>query len=149
MKKVLFLSAVVAASLLSACSKSTVAPTSDLGKPFPLAKGEFRQLSLDGVETSSKPTGDKLTFRLVDLNDSRCPANVVCVWAGEATTNVELELNGQKAQAALKLAGDRKQGVSDSTSVTVGTRSFTVLLRDVLPFPGTSSETPKATFVVR
>lgn len=147
MKKSTFVLFVLA--LLSQACKRESYTLSDLGKPFSLAKGESRQLALDGIETSAKPTGDKLTFRLVDLNDSRCPANAVCVWAGEATTNVELELNGQKAQAALKLAGDRKQGVSDSTSVTVGTRSFTVLLRDVLPFPGTSNETPKATFVVR
>ncbi|MBC7891962.1 MAG: hypothetical protein H7Y12_07125 [Sphingobacteriaceae bacterium] len=147
MKKSTFV--LLALALLSQACQCESYTLSDLGKPFSLAKGESRQLALDGVETSAKPTGDKLTFRLVDLADSRCPANVVCVWAGEATTNVELELNGQKAQATLKLAGDRKQGVSDSTNVTVGTRSFTVLLRDVLPFPGTSSETPKATFVVR
>lgn len=38
---------------------------------------------------------------------------------------------------------------SDSVSVAVGGRSFTVLLRDVQPYPGAGTDAPKATFVVR
>ncbi len=134
--------------LTQACNRDSYS-LSDLGKPFALAKGESRELALDGSETSAQPTGDKLLFRLVDLTDSRCPANAVCIWAGEAKTTVELELAGQKGQAALKLGGDRKSALSDSVSVAVGGRSFTVLLRDVQPLPGTNDASKKATFVVR
>jgi len=134
--------------LTQACKREEYAQ-SDLNKPFSLAKAGSRQLALDGVETSAQPTGDQLTFRLTDLTDSRCPANVQCVWAGEAKTSVELELKGQKAQTTLKLGGDRKSADSDSVSVAVGGRSFTVLLRDVQPYPGAGADTPKATFVVR
>lgn len=143
----LFSSILAVALLTQACNRAEVNPTtSELNKSFSLAKGETTQLQLGTTET---PSNDKLTFRLSDLNDSRCPANVTCVWAGEAKTSVELELGGQKGQATLKLNGDRKQGTSDSTSVAVGSRSFVVVLRDVLPYPGTTSDTPKATFVVK
>jgi hypothetical protein len=144
----LFSSMLAVALLTQACNRAEYS-LSDLGKPFSLAKGESRQLALDGVETSAKPTGDQLTFRLTDLTDSRCPANVQCVWAGEAKTAVELELRGQKAQTTLKLGGDRKSADSDSVNVAVGGRSFTVLLREVQPYPGAGTDTPRATFVVR
>lgn len=143
----LFSSILAVALLTQACNRAEVTPTtSELNKPFSLAKGESTQLA---VGTSETPSTDKLTFRLTDLADSRCPANVQCVWAGEARTAVELELNGQKGQATLKLNGDRKQGTSDSTSVALGSRSFVVVLRDVQPYPGTSTDTPRATFVVK
>lgn len=147
-KQSTLLSSILAVALLTqACNRAEVNPTtSELNKPFSLAKGESTQLK---IGTSETPSSDKLTFRLTDLNDSRCPANAVCVWMGEAKTSVELELNGQKGQATLKLNGDRKQGTSDSTSVAVGSRSFVVVLRDVLPYPGTTSDTPRATFVVK
>ena len=147
-KQSTLLSSLLAAAILTqACNRAEVTPTaSELNKNFSLAKGESAQLKLGTTET---PSSDKLTFRLTDLADSRCPANAVCVWMGEAKTSVELELGGQKGQATLKLAGDRKQGVSVSTSVTVGARSFVVVLRDVLPYPGTTSDTPRATFVVK
>lgn len=133
--------------LTQACKREEYAQ-SDLNKPFSLAKGESRELALDGSFTSHQPIGEKLTFRLVDLTDSRCPANAYCIWAGEARTAAELELGGQKGQAVLKLGGDRKSALSDSVRVGVGAYSFTVLLRDVTPLPGTA-EASKATFVVR
>lgn len=141
-------SLMVATLLTQGCNRDTYS-FPDMGRPFSLAKSESRQLSIDGALSSAKPTGDKLTFRLTDLNDSRCPANVQCVWAGEAKTSVELEFRGGKTGASLKLGGDRKSTDSDSVAVAVGGRSFTVLLRDVQPYPGTTNDTPRATFVVR
>jgi hypothetical protein len=149
MKNTRFLSFLLLAGLFAQACHREAYSLSDLGKPFSLASGESKQLALDGVETSAKPTGQQLTFRLVDVSDSRCPANAQCIWAGEAKTSVELDLAGQKAQAQLKLGGDRKSANSDSVSVAVGSRAFTVLLREVLPYPGSSNEPKKATFVVR
>lgn len=141
-------SGILAVALLSqACNRAEVNPTtSELNKSFSLAKGESIQLK---PGTSETPSGESLTFRLTDLNDSRCPANVQCVWAGEAKTSVELEFRGGKTGASLKLGGDRKSTDSDSVAVAVGGRAFTVLLRDVQPYPGAGNATPRATFVVR
>ncbi len=33
---------------------------------------------------------DGLTVKLLEINDSRCPADVQCIWAGELSGNFEL-----------------------------------------------------------
>ncbi|MCY7350754.1 MAG: hypothetical protein LH606_08800 [Cytophagaceae bacterium] len=145
-----FLLSLLAIGLLSQCTRETVPPTSGFGKAFTLSVNESKSLPLSSAESSEKPTDAVLIFKLNAIEDSRCPANVQCVWMGEAVTRFTLEFNGQTSPVvALKVAPTGKER-TDSTSVTVGNRSFTVLLKSVQPYPGTTpSDKPNATFVVR
>lgn len=51
----------------------------ELGETFTLQPGQFR--GVDG--------GIRLT--LLEINDSRCPADVQCIWAGELSAHLKLE----------------------------------------------------------
>lgn len=66
--------------LLAACSTATVPASSG---PSPSASENRREIVLPLGE--SAPLGDDFTLAFVAVSsDSRCPANVQCVWAGEA-----------------------------------------------------------------
>jgi hypothetical protein len=68
-----------AALLLPACGQTHVEPSySRLGERIELRVGETTRVGLDGLQ---------LTFRGVSA-DSRCPSDVQCVWAGDATVNL-------------------------------------------------------------
>jgi hypothetical protein len=60
-----------------------------LGDPFHVRHGESVELT----------HGVKLTF--VDVRDERCPADVTCVWQGEAFVEVELQVKGQTARGSI------------------------------------------------
>lgn len=65
---------------LSACNAGPTAPSVDLGETFVLAPGE-----------QAHPAGTLLTIRFAAvISDSRCPADVVCVTAGDAVVRVEI-----------------------------------------------------------
>jgi hypothetical protein len=50
----------------------------------------------------------RLTFRSVEA-DSRCPTDVVCVWAGDAEIALKIEQGSQAAVAALHTALEPKK----------------------------------------
>jgi hypothetical protein len=60
-----------------------------LGDPFHVRHGESVELA----------QGVKLKF--VDVRDERCPADVTCVWQGEAFVEVELQIKGQTARGSI------------------------------------------------
>lgn len=74
-----------------------------LGKPFTLGFGQ--QVDVPGA-------GLTLLFRDV-LEDSRCPANVNCIWGGRARIQVSVSLNGMHiAEMTLGIQGDAPTGTT-------------------------------------
>jgi len=73
--------------------------------------------------------------------DSRCAANVVCVWQGDAA--VRLELATPQAGAV--------EGTLHTTlePKTLDASGYTLSLLDVAPHPGTSDSTRGAQVIVR
>jgi hypothetical protein len=62
----------------------------------------FGQSSKEIKLSSNKQTvdsGSKLTFKLITVEDSRCPADVDCVWAG----NAKLTISIAKGKSAAKM----------------------------------------------
>jgi hypothetical protein len=84
---------------LAACGSSTTssslpAPaTTDvsLDQLFTLAPGQTARISPPGLE---------IRFDSV-AGDSRCPEDVVCVWAGDAVVNLTLTRNGESQSVAV------------------------------------------------
>ena len=96
-----YLAAAVLIASLAACSNGTATPlgataqtnqqvaTREIGRAFEMKIGETI-----GV-------GDLLlTFQRVE-NDSRCPIDVVCVWAGDAEIALRIQQGTQAAVAVL------------------------------------------------
>jgi hypothetical protein len=67
---------------------------------------------------------NSLVFSITEINDSRCPSDVVCVWAGKADVKIMVEQ---------PVAGTIILSTYDNQADTVGNYSFKII--DVLPYP--------------
>ncbi|WP_461041993.1 hypothetical protein [Spirosoma harenae] len=126
----------VGITIFSACKSNDTTPTD--------------QVSL-GLHQSAR-LGSEVTVRADSIQDSRCPANVVCVWAGQA--KVKLLLSKDQDSTIVRLALGADPGPSnnkrpDSTSVTLSNQTYKVILREVNPYPGTTSDNRPQTAVVQ
>ena len=121
----------VAASLLTgACSSAISAPQV-------VAPGGSVQLSANGVASVSR-SNVKVQFR--EVNDSRCPSDVVCVQAGDA--EIILNFSGAGAERT-----DSLYLVRTPRSVVYGGYRFEAV--EVQPYPRTTEKAPAKTVVLK
>ena len=88
------------------------------------ATGGRATLKINQQKTIAKT---KLTIKLVSVEDSRCPANVQCIQAGEATVKIAVK-NGKGARQTFDI-GTRPG------RETVEFAGYTIRLVDVAPHP--------------
>ncbi len=110
-----------------------------LGTPFTLARGESAQ------------TGDLRTTFVAVLEDSRCPADVTCVWEGRASVNLSLTEGGRTGGVNLQLQGTT--GVDDTgRHHSIEALGHRITLMALNPYPGTdeaeSGAAPRVTLMV-
>lgn len=124
---------VVAAALAAACSS---APATGSGAATPDAGTESRAGALDDtlrVELGRTVSADRgrlsLTF-LARLADSRCPANAVCVWMGDAAVRIGARVGNTAVEREIHTA-------LEPLSLTVD--RYTVTVVGLLPYPGTAA----------
>lgn len=79
-----FISACAIVAALSACAAMEPTVAAEPGVAFSLPIG--KTAAING-------SGTRLTFRLV-REDSRCPTDVTCVWAGDAKIEVTISRSG-------------------------------------------------------
>ncbi len=124
---------------VAGCQQDTTITTPQFDKPV--------SLSVNG----SARVGQDVLLQVSKIEDSRCPANALCIRYGNA--NVAFSLNNSAARQTGTLclgecAGKGMQ-VSDSTSVQLGSDRYRVILTDVQPYPGTTSSDTKPTAIMR
>lgn len=74
--------------------------------------------------------------------DSCCPANVMCIWAGRVDVKIILSQDAATQCVSLIVQLGQQRNMAQ---VTLGTTIFKVILQHVLPCPGTGSDqTPMA-----
>jgi uracil-DNA glycosylase len=86
-----------------------------------------------------------VTLNVDSISDSRCPANVVCVWYGNANVKFSLknETETQTGELCIGQCGQQLKS-RDAVTLQLGNESYEVSLTDVQPFPGTQPDgTPK------
>jgi len=76
--------------------------------------------------------GSKLKVTLKQLRDSRCPANIECVWPGQTEVVAELRNTTEASQMATLCLGACR---NDSVAVRLGSRSHALKLQTVTPYP--------------
>jgi hypothetical protein len=108
------------AGVLAASPHSNSAPDSvRLGREFKLKAG--RQVTVKGT---------KLRIRFVAVeNDSRCPSDVTCVWAGNAA--VQLQLGTGRGSKTVTLNTSKSPSFAGETEY----RGYKVKLVDLSPYP--------------
>ena len=80
---------------------------------------------------------DGVKLGIEEINDSRCPSNVVCIWAGEAVITLNVKGVEDSAKVKLKITPS-KNSQPDTLSFNLNNNSYRVILHSVNPFPNTS-----------
>ena len=92
----------------------TQPPPFDLGSEFTLSPSE-----------QAVARDDSLRVRFIEVtDDSRCPRDVQCVWAGEVKLRVAVQAGAQK---------EEERDLRESEETVVGGRTLTVV--KVMPYP--------------
>jgi hypothetical protein len=100
-----------------------------LGEPFTLAEGQWGEFQVD----ENGPVDQPRAVYAEVIEDSRCPINVNCVWAGEAVVEVQFTVSDRVFPLQLSSAGASSPNSLD----TVGYR---ITLLDVQPYPAEPGE---------
>jgi len=123
MRTLLLVSCLLAAT---AChEKQPVGPSAPLNQQFTLPRGEA--ISIEG-------TSVRLQFVEVS-GDSRCPADVFCVWAGDATVQVRALDTGAAVDYSLH--------TGDSSRAAATHRQLRIELLQLAPYPFSSRTIPQ------
>ncbi len=133
-----FWSIIITLFILASCSESD---------PYSLAVFTLNnpiQIRVDrpfGVKVSAN---DTITTNILSINDSRCPGDVVCIRAGEYSTDLELILSPDTAYVYL-CNGDCNNSKLDSARFTLRNSDYWIRLDDLTPYPLTSNPNPEYT----
>jgi hypothetical protein len=112
--------------VLMLVSNGTAADANPRTKSTPVARvGREFQLKARH-EVTLKSEGLRIKFVEVK-NDSRCPADVTCVWAGTATAQVEVSFRG-KNRKSLTLS-------LTNNSAPVAYRNYMISMTGLSPYP--------------
>ncbi len=96
-------------------------------------------------ESKELPFG--VTMGIENIQDSRCPANADCIWAGEVYVRVRVAESRNSMSITLFLGPGQP---STTAQVALQEKIYRITLRSVLPYPGLgSTEAEKATLEVR
>jgi hypothetical protein len=80
----------------------------------------------------------RLNLLLVDVNDSRCPLEALCIWQGMAEVEIEANVDGGATQTV-------KLSTLDQEAEQVG--DYSLKLVTVEPYPSLTAENPPPTVV--
>jgi hypothetical protein len=114
----------ILAVALAACGRGGLA--ADLDAPIQLTPGQSAVFSAQKLEVH---------FAGIE-NDSRCPADVACVWAGEVIVQLAVRSDGKSTQ----------HSVRESQSTTVD--GYTIAVLQVLPARSSSARIAPADYRV-
>lgn len=84
-----------------------------------------------------------------DINDSRCPSDVNCVWAGEARVSLLVNPKTDSVYVALKIS-PTNNSVADTVGFTIQNKNYKAALKAVMPYPlaNQTTTTKTATFTI-
>ena len=99
-----------------------------------LAQKQDTPETVFNVPLTKTTTQDGASITLVAVvEDSRCPRDTTCIWAGKAVVKILVRASGEDAQEMTVVFQNESQSVIATTEDTV----FTVL--KLLPYPGDSN----------
>lgn len=118
--------------LISGAAIVSARPTKSSTDTVTLAAGETVKICCDAE------------LKIDSIEDSRCPANAICVWAGRATVDVTVS-NSQGSNSAQLILDSKDQS---HALITVGRATYDVTLNGVTPYPGTGKPPSQATIQI-
>ena len=100
-----------------------------LGEEFELAVHQTAQISAEKIS---------VTFQEV-LEDSRCPVDVTCIWAGLAKVSLQVSVSGQERELSLSTSPPENSAVFEN---------YTFWLILVRPVPRSDQNLDRSAYVV-
>lgn len=142
--------------LFSGCQQDYVPATGTgiINQQFELALHESLALKGSTRQEENSRLGE-ITF--THLDDSRCPANAMCIRQGAAITTFKVTAPGAEPQTLRLFVGDfmpndprkKRNQTADTVAVQLANQlNYRLILKKVAPYPGTSEERPRATLLL-
>jgi len=123
--------------LLVACNQDEVGQRKvSLDIPFQISENETVLINDPFPESPQS-----LIIQLLNISDSRCPSNVVCVWGG--TANILLNITNTKETKDVQLCiGDcaRFGGLPNEIEIIFGSDSYLIIFEALTPYPSDLSD---------
>ena len=111
--------------------------------------GTTQSFSLDEGQSGTLSNGGKITFANV-VNESRCPKDVQCVWAGTATVRFRLVPRpGEPASDVLAVLPGGVGKDDTANLLPVDTLGVSVTLAELQPYPVSGQEPGRHRALVR
>ncbi len=104
--------------LLIGCKKDEII-ISEIGKAFELRYSQ-----------SSEIQSEDIIIKLTDVNDSRCPKGVQCIWEGKADVTLDVSVKQENIQF----------GLSTYVKSSIDTLGYKFTLLEVSPYPDVTKE---------
>ncbi len=116
-------------------------------RTMPLTGSGKTEILKPGEETTFGDGNDSIKFRFNSLDDSRCPVNVNCVRAGDATTHFSISATNYQKQDLTLSIGESSDFKADTIEVSIKEKPYRIVLEEVLPYPELDKKKEKkATF---
>ncbi len=124
--------------IATACEPSSDTPPTPGSSPLAQPTPTVHRVEVGLGESVELPDqGIGISFDRV-VEDSRCPANVVCVWAGEAV--IELTVTETDKSAVVRLSLEPGSGIetpwTKASSSQPGSEDISMRLISLEPYPG-------------
>ncbi len=110
-------------ALATACSKEPADPQANLGAKIEASYAKAVVLQ-EGV-----------SVKVTKIEDSRCPKNVVCVWAGMVRVYFSVTENSATKDASVELYTDNSK--TPKTTVVLNGNTYEIEVTEVSPYPST------------
>ena len=93
---------------------------------------------------------NEIVIEMISIIDSRCPANVQCVWAGNASIQFKILASNQTDLVKSLCLGqcDTKFKTTDTTEFTRNNIRYSILLKEVTPYPKEETSVDKKTVFI-
>lgn len=142
MRKIVFLTIISVAVFIFGCGEPETTPNSDGNdNNYPEIKLE-EQFNLKCGQTITINTVNIKVKFLEVTEDSRCPSDVVCVWAGQVSALLNVNNNGNDiGNVKLTLGQNKDDAVKD-----IG--GYYLKLIDVKPYPISTQKIEKSDYIV-
>jgi hypothetical protein len=106
---------------------------------------EFEAREAELVTLELEQDQGHINLQVLEITESRCPSDVVCVRFGEAEVKVGVSGVEEILKTLDLCIGDclqRNKGVilADTVAVEIDGKDYAVILKDVIPFPSTTNQ---------
>ena len=81
-----------------------------------------------------------LSFSIENVNDYRCPVDVVCIWAGDVDIRIKFYKTFSSVDTIMNLFNPERNPISIS--------GYTFKVNEVNPVPVSGKETPQEDFII-